>query len=397
MTAGFVYVLVNSSMPGLVKVGKTSRPPSERAEELSGVTGVPTPFVLVFEQFFSDCDLAEDYVHAELERRGLRQAQNREFFRAASSDVIRIILETPSFANGLDTAQETRDDEDADLLVSPGASDDEQPPEGQRPRKPWDGLLEEADAHYYGHGDTIQDYKEALELYKHAARLGSLVAYERIGDIYASGQGVAEDEQKALQFYRSGAKRGSYYCYHGMAELFEAQGHDENSHKAWKAFFDGRAASPGSDDTEGEEEDLKYGGACADYVIWQLRWGRQIDFLDMIRPCAQEICMALTHRITIRTDQWSSDDQELDEFDEMIALKWVCDNLLDENPEFRQTLENSLFYESGQLRVYLESKRLSTAPVGEPASPDLNAGPAPQTDHLPAGQRRWWQTLRWWQ
>ncbi len=43
---GYVYVLMNSSMRGLVKIGKTEREPEERAKELSASTGVPTPFMV---------------------------------------------------------------------------------------------------------------------------------------------------------------------------------------------------------------------------------------------------------------------------------------------------------------------------------------------------------------
>lgn len=74
MAFGYVYLLVNSSMPGLVKVGKTTRPAFDRVAELSGATGVATPFIVAFEQAFADCDAAEQFIHAELERRGLRQS-----------------------------------------------------------------------------------------------------------------------------------------------------------------------------------------------------------------------------------------------------------------------------------------------------------------------------------
>jgi len=82
-------------MPGLVKVGKTTRPTSERVDELSGVTGVATPFAVAFEQYFVDCDAAEEFVHTELQRRGLRISDNREFFRATPNEVIRIVLRAP--------------------------------------------------------------------------------------------------------------------------------------------------------------------------------------------------------------------------------------------------------------------------------------------------------------
>jgi len=40
-----------------------ARLPSERVAELSGVTGVATPFIVAFEQFFTDCDAAERFVN----------------------------------------------------------------------------------------------------------------------------------------------------------------------------------------------------------------------------------------------------------------------------------------------------------------------------------------------
>lgn len=108
------------------------------------------------------------------------------------------------------------------------------------PRKPWDDILDEADSYYYGLGDTIQDYEEALTLYKQAARLGSLLAYERLGNIYEYGEGVKEDENQAFQLYKEGAKRGNYYCYAKMARIFCMNGQFENARKAKIAFFRGR-------------------------------------------------------------------------------------------------------------------------------------------------------------
>ena len=93
MEPGWVYVLVNSSMPGLSKVGRTSRPPAERVAELSSATGVATPFVLAFDQQVADSCAAERAVHAELDRRGLRVASNREFFRGPPSEIVRVVLD----------------------------------------------------------------------------------------------------------------------------------------------------------------------------------------------------------------------------------------------------------------------------------------------------------------
>ncbi|NNM56667.1 GIY-YIG nuclease family protein [Acidocella sp.] len=243
MASGFVYALVNSSLPGLVKVGKTTRLPSERVAELSGATGVATPFIVAFEQYFSDCGAAEEFVHITLERQGLRQSSNREFFRAAPNEVIRIILDAPGRLDGPPVVEAEDTAEDDGLL----SGDDLEPDlklEGLRPSKPWDDLLEQAENHHYGMGDFIQDHQEALALYKDAARLGSLLAYERIGDLYNSGDLGREDKEKALSFYKEGAKRGNYYCYAAMACLFFGNNQVENGHKAFKLFITNHSKMP---------------------------------------------------------------------------------------------------------------------------------------------------------
>ncbi|MSR16677.1 MAG: GIY-YIG nuclease family protein [Methylococcaceae bacterium] len=109
----YIYVLANSAMPDLVKVGKTTRTPAERAAELSKVTGVPTPFIVVYEQLVDDCTAAEEFVHTMLQQKGYRESDNREFFRAPVSEVIQIIIKMPAqFSSNSDV----QDDEDAEFF-----------------------------------------------------------------------------------------------------------------------------------------------------------------------------------------------------------------------------------------------------------------------------------------
>jgi hypothetical protein len=89
---GYVYALLNAAMPGLVKIGKTEREPEDRAKELSGATGIPTPFVVAYAEWFKDYTAAEDQVHALLEQKGFRVAQNREFFCAPVKAAIEAIM-----------------------------------------------------------------------------------------------------------------------------------------------------------------------------------------------------------------------------------------------------------------------------------------------------------------
>jgi T5orf172 domain len=93
INAGYIYILINPSLSGLLKIGKTTRLPEERAKGLSDATGVPTPFIVAFDEYFEDCDYAEQYFYSLLQQRGLRIAENREFFSIPLKDAIRTLLD----------------------------------------------------------------------------------------------------------------------------------------------------------------------------------------------------------------------------------------------------------------------------------------------------------------
>lgn len=88
---GYIYVMVNPSLPNLVKIGKTTREPNERAKELSSATGVPTPFILVYYKPFKDCHFAELVIHNYLKEKGVQVNDNREFFKVSTTYAIDII------------------------------------------------------------------------------------------------------------------------------------------------------------------------------------------------------------------------------------------------------------------------------------------------------------------
>lgn len=233
---GFIYVLANSAMPGLVKVGKTTRSPTDRAGELSGVTGIPTPFIVVYEQCFQDCSAAESFVHAHLANNGYRISDAREFFNAPANVVIRAIGLAPG---AIDGDLEQSDTEMRDVLFVHRAPDelDNLALSFSGSNNPWISIYAEAEAHYYGHDDYIQDYTEALRLYRQAATLGSISAYGRIGQMYEDGEGVSKDASKALSFYKEGARKSSIYCYWKMGNLFSEQANDANAEKCFSLFL----------------------------------------------------------------------------------------------------------------------------------------------------------------
>ena len=78
--AGFVYVLTNDSMPGMVKIGRTTRSVDLRAAEL-WQTGVPTRFEVYAIERTCDCAQLEAYVHRDLRKHRVNKA--REFFAVA--------------------------------------------------------------------------------------------------------------------------------------------------------------------------------------------------------------------------------------------------------------------------------------------------------------------------
>lgn len=88
---GFIYALTNPAMPGHVKIGMTKRRPEERLAELSSATGVPVEFSLAYSRAFEKVALAEKVIHADLEARGLRVSDSREFFQLSVDDAIAAI------------------------------------------------------------------------------------------------------------------------------------------------------------------------------------------------------------------------------------------------------------------------------------------------------------------
>jgi hypothetical protein len=93
---GYIYCLVNASIPGLVKIGKTKRNPHERAAEISASTGVPTPFEIKWSRQVADMDKAESDLHAAL--LGCRLSKRREFFRCTPAQAMSAAKALHSFA-----------------------------------------------------------------------------------------------------------------------------------------------------------------------------------------------------------------------------------------------------------------------------------------------------------
>jgi tetratricopeptide (TPR) repeat protein len=265
---GYIYVLANSAMPDLVKVGKTTRTPAERAAELSKVTGVPTPFIVVYEQLVDDCTAAEEFVHTMLQQKGYRESDNREFFRAPVSEVIQIIIKMP---NAQSSNSHFEDDEDAEFFSN--ESDDEldefvlDDDEDEEPDYPWLALWEMAEKYHDGSDDCFQDYDEAMKLYKQAIKLGCILPYSRIGDMYLRGKGVARSHKKALEWLKEGVKNANYQCYESMATIFYLNDQYDDFHKAYKLLFRDLKNKPNV-----IVEEFLFSPSAGEYLVTCIQW-----------------------------------------------------------------------------------------------------------------------------
>ncbi len=86
---GFVYVVTNPHMPGLVKIGATRKHPLQRAKELGAGTGVPAEMRLDYFHDFVDCFAAESMTHDHFAHS--RVNESREFFAIGVDEAVRFI------------------------------------------------------------------------------------------------------------------------------------------------------------------------------------------------------------------------------------------------------------------------------------------------------------------
>jgi hypothetical protein len=96
-TEGWVYVLTNEAMPGLVKIGFSMKDPTIRAQDLykdpkiGALAGVPMPFTVFYKALVVNAYKVERAVHKELECDRINI--EREFFRCDPFDAIECIRE----------------------------------------------------------------------------------------------------------------------------------------------------------------------------------------------------------------------------------------------------------------------------------------------------------------
>ena len=258
---GYIYVMINPSMEGLVKIGKTTRDPESRAKELSQATGVATPFCVAFSIFVLDCHSAEEFVHAMLEHEGFRNTANREFFQMPLRQAIKVLmLAEKEFqkATGEDTTRVPEGPEDG----TSGADEEE---DVEVERHSGRGVFEQAIRVYCGEGDEIEDKDEAVRLLHRAKTLNFPAAFTSLAQHFLNLAEIVDsadepnadagwaNRQNALTVLREGAQKGHGRCWTMMAFMYmiglarQDEKYDPtNAIKCWKKYF--RSATFRNDD-----------------------------------------------------------------------------------------------------------------------------------------------------
>jgi acetyl-CoA carboxylase biotin carboxyl carrier protein len=90
MAEGYIYILLNPSLKGQVKIGRTADSPEGRAAELSS-TGLPHDFVVAYAEKVSDCETVERLLHERFSVH--RVSPKREFFRITAHEAVRAAIE----------------------------------------------------------------------------------------------------------------------------------------------------------------------------------------------------------------------------------------------------------------------------------------------------------------
>jgi hypothetical protein len=223
MSTGFLYVLINPTIPGLAKIGKTTRDPSIRVAELSSATGVASPFILAFQQPVTDCDSAEIWVHNELTLKGYRHADNREFFNAALHEIIPILSQAATllFENNSVKIDEVESEPNSEYLA--------------------DKLYELACQYENGTNNILINKVKALDFYEQAAALGHILACSEAAWRYEHGPdldgGPKRDKEKALSYLNKAVQLGSWTSEAEIAGLFARAEQPTAAQEHWSIFF----------------------------------------------------------------------------------------------------------------------------------------------------------------
>lgn len=87
---GFIYVFSNPAMPGLLKIGYTTKDTYKRLKELSDSTASPLPFEEEYSVMVEHPERIEKSIHRKLSY--CRVNKNREFFKVGLDEITDVVI-----------------------------------------------------------------------------------------------------------------------------------------------------------------------------------------------------------------------------------------------------------------------------------------------------------------
>jgi len=89
VSVGYIYILSNSAMPGLLKIGYTTKDQvKERAQELSAATGVPEPFQIEYYCLTRNVEEVENKTHQYFSS---HRVKGKEFFNLDAQEAVKFV------------------------------------------------------------------------------------------------------------------------------------------------------------------------------------------------------------------------------------------------------------------------------------------------------------------
>jgi len=312
---GYVYVLMNPSMQNLVKIGKTTREPKERAKELSSTTGVPTPFVVVYSCYFKSCSDAESFIHKYLEKQDFRVSSNREFFEIPIKDAIDSVMKakeefgefqkkdveiTQDFEDNFDEYDPDIDNEEIvalnlkALIFKVGFEDEIEDIDeaikyylkslklGSKEAKEqletiYDDLIHD--------NDNEEDYKKALKYGIEGINIGLTNLSYALGAIYDNPEYSIYNQNKAISYYKEGFRNNDERCCLRLATIYHKNNDEDNAYKCYSKYFQLRNV---------ERELYAYFGAS--YLNFVATFPKhKIEFIEHLQPNIDSIIHELSN------------------------------------------------------------------------------------------------------
>ena len=206
MSQQYIYILLNASLKGLLKIGRTNRSPEERAQELSASTNMPTPFLVAYEETVPDSAIAEKLIHDRLGSQGYRITDAREFFSVPLKDAIQIVAEVATQLRQsmphVNDVESSADEPEVDL---------------------GEYYCQLGYAAYLGHGNVLQNYADAKQNFETAISFGYTKAYQVLALMYTEGKGVRQSADTAIKLLKEGGQKGDPHCYFDLWKIFSGK------------------------------------------------------------------------------------------------------------------------------------------------------------------------------